>query len=363
MLTHRAAMMVVVFLAVAGTRAGAAGPAKPKAAAAEAAPSSDLFQRISDDYLNGKWNELEEELRDSKPAAGLDAEQRAELAAIRKAVGEGRPAWWQACKEGRKGPFRAAVWGRTLDLTFDPAGKSGVQMNTVGNLRSFTVSWAVADMDNPQHAEHGFSKGDLADLNVWSTLGMTLCWAQLPPQALAGLSEQGKLRLLRFQDFRGNLTGLYYGTPKTRRWAEFLYLLAWNAKYAKMPNVNARKAAGAMFLAEVLSQPSKYPSLPLPKTAPGERIEEKLAEHYRNWIERHSWTVAEDLALRKAMQTFAAANDQSVYRTQQVVLPNRLKVSLDPEGDAAFRTGRDAWLKAQVEKAGSLTTNHTNDTN
>ncbi len=170
-------------------------------------------------------------------------------------------------------------------------------------------------------------------------------------QALAGLSEEGKARLFRYLDFRGYVTALYYGTPKSRRWGEFLYLLAWNKKYAQMPNVNARKAAGAMFLAEVLSEPSKYPSLPLPKSAPAENTEEKLAEHYRNWIEKHSWTVAEDLAMRKAIQAFALANDEGVLRSQQVALPNRLKMSLDPAADAAFGADRDSWLKTQLEKA------------
>jgi hypothetical protein len=356
MLARRTAGLAAIFVAAAVGHAWAAGPAKPKTTVPDGGPSNDAFRRICDDYLNGKWQDLEPALRVGNTPAGLDAEQRGELAAIRKAVGEGRPAWWQPCKDGRGGPFRAVVWGRTLDLTFDPAGKSGMQMNSIGNRSSFTVSWAVADMDNPQHAEHGFSKGDLTDLGLWSTLGMTLCWSQLAPQALAGMTEQGKLRLYRYQDFRGNVTALYYGTPKTRRWGEFLYLLAWNEKYARMPNVNARKAAAALFLAEVLTEPSKYPSLPLPKAAPVEKTEEKLAEHYRNWIERHGWTVAEDIALRKAIQAFAAANDQNVFRTQQVVLPNRLKVSLDPEADAAFRAGRDAWLKAQLEKALGATT-------
>ena len=87
------------------------------------------------------------------------------------------------------------------------------------------------------------------------------------------------------------------------------------------------------------------------ENAPTENIEEKLAEHYRNWIEKHSWTVAEDIAMRKAIQSFALANDEGVLRSQQVALPNRLKVSLDPEADAAFRADRDTWLKARVEKA------------
>ena len=316
MLTFHNSKFAVVLLALVAANAWAAVGEKPKTRDAEMAASSDQYQRICDDYLSGNWQDLEPALRNGKALAGLSAEQRAELAAIRKAVGEGRPPWWQMCKAGRRGPLRPVVWGRALDLRFDPGGKSGVRMNSTGNRVTLTVSWAAADMDNPQHAEHGFSKGDLADLGLWSTLGMARCWSELAPQALAGLSEEGKARLFRYLDFRGNVTALYYGTPKSRRWGEFLYLLAWNKKYAQMPNVNARKAAGAMFLAEVLSEPSKYPSLPLPKSPAAENTEERLAEHYRNWIEKHGWTVAEDLAMRKAIQSFALANDEGVLRTQ-----------------------------------------------
>ena len=155
---------------------------KPKAHDAEAAPSDDSYQRICDDYLSGNWQDLEPLLRNGKALAGLSAEQRAELAAIRKAVTEGRPPWWQACKAGRRGPLCAVVWGRALDMRFEPGDKSGVRMNSTGNRISLTVSWTAADMDNPQHAEHGFSKGDLADLGVWSTLGMARCWSQLAPE-------------------------------------------------------------------------------------------------------------------------------------------------------------------------------------
>jgi hypothetical protein len=351
MLTSRSTEFAVVVLALVAASAGAVERDKPKNGNDEAVHSSDPFQLICDDYLSGKWLNLDPALRNSKALAKLSAEQRAELAVIRKAVGEGRPAWWQACKAGRRGPLRAVVWGRTLDLRFDPASKSGVRMDSAGNRMLLTVSWTAADMDNPEHAEHGFSKGDLADLGLWSTLGMSRCWSQLPPQALNGMSEEGKTQLFRYLDFRGNVTALYYGTPKSRRWGEFLYLLAWNKKYAQMPTVNARKAAGAMFLAEVLSNPSKYPSFPLPKTSPPQDVEEKLAEHYRGWIEKHGWTIAEDISLRKAIQAFAAANDESVLRAQQVALPNRLKVSLDPEADATFRAARDRWLKGQVEQA------------
>ena len=156
---------------------------------------------------------------------------------------------------------------------------------------------------------------------------------------------------MRYQDFRSDVTGLYYATPKARRWGEYLYLLGWKDMYAKMPTINARKANGAMFLVEVLTDASKYPSLSPPKEIPAEKTEEKLAEYYRDWIETHGWTVAEDIALRKAIAKFALANESDLVRSQQMVmLPNKLRISLDPEeDDKKLRPMRDAWLKAHLK--------------
>jgi hypothetical protein len=122
-------------------------------------------------------------------------------------------------------------------------------------------------------------------------------------------------------------------------------------KYNQMPTVGSRKAAGALFLAEILANPAKYPSIRLPSALSEDGSEEKLAEHVRNKIEKHSWTIAEDKALREAIKSFAAANENGVLQSQKAVLPNKLAVSLDPEADKPLRSKRDAWLKLQFDKA------------
>ncbi len=337
--------------------AWAARPAKSKAGSKEDAPAAgDLYGPLCKAYLDGAWENLENDLKPGNEPPGLTAPQREELAAVRKAVAECRPAWWQTCKAASaKVQIHPTVWGRTLDLAYERAtGKpSSVQMSLVNNRLFLTLSWPADEMDSPQNAEHGFSKGDLNDLSVWGTLGMALCWSQVPIQSLVNQGEKERVAWARYQDFRGDVTGLYYGTPKARRWGEFLYLLSWKEKYAQMPTVYARKANGALFLVEVLTEPSKYPSLPVPKNVPAENTEDKLAEQYRNWIEKHAWTVAEDIALRKAIQEFAAANNEpDLIRTKQVVtLPNKLKISLDPAADATFRPQRNVWLKKQLDQA------------
>ncbi|MGA2058865.1 MAG: hypothetical protein ABSG67_00180 [Thermoguttaceae bacterium] len=321
-------------------------------AKSEGAKSNDLYARISQAYLDGNWDELEKVLGDSsKEIEALSSAQQADAAYVRGALAQCKPSWWNQCKKAKKVEIRPVVWGHSLKLWYDPAGKEGVEMKSAGAAKALTVSWQAADMDNPEHAEHGYSKGDLCNLGAWNTIGIAMVWSQTSAQALANRSGADKLRLDRYQEFRGHLAGLYYGTPRARRWGLFLYLLSWLDKYSEMPTVGSRKAAGAMFLAEILANPAKYPSIPLPGALSEDGAEEKLAEHVRNKIEKHSWTIAEDKALREAIKSFAAANETGVLQAQKATLPNKLSVSLDLEADKPLRPKRDAWLKSQFDKA------------
>ena len=144
--------------------------------------------------------------------------------------------WWQSCKAGKKILFDAIIWGRNLNTTFDPSGK-GVQFKTVDETPYLTVSWDSKDMDNPNQAEHGYTKGELCNLGVWCNLGVGEAYTSLPIQAFVNLDEHGKAALTRFVDFRGDVTGVYYGTPRARRWGIWLYSAAYTDKYSKMVNV------------------------------------------------------------------------------------------------------------------------------
>jgi hypothetical protein len=322
------------------------------AAKSDAAKSSEIYERISQAYLDGNWDELEKILGDSsKELEALSASKQADVSYMRSALAQCRPAWWNQCKKGKKAEIRPVVWGHTLKLWYDPAGSEAIEMKSAGAAKALSVTWPAADMDNPEHAEHGYSKGDLCNLSAWSRVGIAMVWSQIPAQTLANRSGQDKLRLDRYQEFRGNLTGLYYGAPKARRWGLFLYLLAWMDKYSQMPAVGSRKAAGAMFIAEVVGNPGKYPSITLPKDLPADGAEGKLAELIRNKIEKHGWTIAEDKALREAIKSFATANESGVLQSQKATLPNKLTVLLDLEADKPLRVKRDAWLKSQFDKA------------
>ncbi len=333
------------------TTAWAAGRAAKSKGADDAKASSDSFQRICKAYLDGAWEDLEKDLQPGKDPPGLATEQREELEAIRKAVAECRPAWWQSCKANAKGPIHPVVWGRKLDLTYEP-GELGLKMNYGADHIAITVSWVATEMDSREKGGHGVTRGAGSDFYLWYTLGTAHTWTQISVQSLTNLSEKDRLALGRYQCFRSGLTAFYYTTPEARRLAAYVFCSTWPKHYEK-EDAYPRKANGAMFLAEVLTDPAKYPSLPMPKNIPADGAEEKLADLYCDWVQKHGWTVAEDIALRKAIHKFAETNTdtRSLPKLQLVTLPNDLKISLDPAGDEKLRPLRDAWLKKQFDKA------------
>jgi len=317
---------------------------------ARAADAAGVYPQLVADYMAGKWDDVEAQLKtNAREIAALPPDLAADVRYIRLTLGQCHPEWWNRCKAGKKCSFMLAQWGRTCSTTFDPAVQ-GIQFQSTGGRVALTLGWDVKDMDNPQEAEHGFTKGEINNLSVWATLGTGVAGSTLPGD-LFGNDEARKLLLNRYLDFRGDLSGTYYGTPRARRWGLWLYLAAFMDKYARMPTVMARQALGAMMVAEVAGHPELYPSIKLPKSAAAEGAEKEVALHIKDGIEHHAWTLAEDRTLRAALKTFAEANEQVAARTGLVKLGNGLKVALDPARDAEIRRLRDAWVKAQLEKA------------
>ncbi|MFI5380406.1 MAG: hypothetical protein ACHRHE_14000 [Tepidisphaerales bacterium] len=311
-----------------------------------------IYDKIVQQYMSGKWDDLEQELKTSSAEIGtLPAALKQDVTYIRLTLAECRPPWWKQCKAGQKPSIKSTLWGRNIDFAFDPAGKGGVQVQFNGPRRDVTVSWSTADMDNPDHAEHGYSKGELNSLSVAATLGMGQYYAILPLESFVNLNEQQNLQLSRCFDFRGNITGVYYGSPRARQWGFWLYMAGYMEKYQKMPTINGRKAVGALFVNEVVANPKKYPSIKLPNTLDVEGAEEKLALKLKDWIEKRQWTLAEDRSLRDAAKAFATANDAVLKQGGNVTFANKLVMSLDPDADVALRSKRDAWVKAKFDEA------------
>jgi hypothetical protein len=318
--------------------------------AATADVQAGAYARVVDEYMQGKWDDLQKDLSPRNPDLGtLTAGQKADVQYLRTTLSECRPPWWQQAKSGQEFNFEPAVWGRSLRASFDPGQTSSVSLSYNNGQASLTLKWDVTDMDSPAKAEHGFSKGELNDLSVWSSIGMGEAWTRVPVQSMVNMSDATKTQLQRYLDFNADVVGVYYATPRARRWGLWLFCAAYLNKYAAMVTVNSRKAVGSMFLGEVVAHRAKYPSIRLPDL-PSEKIEENLCIQLKNNIEKHPWTLAEDRSLREALKSFAAFNQRSLLQTGVVRLPSGLPLALDPSADQADQVARDEWLKRALDR-------------
>ena len=314
----------------------------------------DSFHHLLDAYLDGKWDEVEGMFTGSgRELQAIPLSEQPKVNYMRQTLAECRPEWWKRCKAAERFAFAPNVWGRAVKATFDPAAKSSVQLSLSRGQLALTLTWPTADMDNHAAAQRGFSKGDLACLSVWSTLGMAEAWSAIPLEAQNNLKADARVLLQQYLDFRSNVTDVYYGTPKARRWGLWLCLVMYVGENATNPVRTAREAVAAMFMSEVVANPTKYPSIQLPKGLPVEGLEEKLAWELRLRIEKHGWTLAEDKCLRAAIAAFALVNGRQAHLRGQVTLANGLVVALDPEKDKLLRPKRDLWFKTKMDSAGA----------
>ncbi|HSU67408.1 MAG TPA: hypothetical protein VLJ39_11085, partial [Tepidisphaeraceae bacterium] len=111
-----------------------------RAANAQApARSENLHDAIVSEYLDGKWDVAESRLPDvARSNPPLSRQELADVDYVRKTLAECRPGWWKLCKAGKKVSFRTAVWGQSQGFTYDPAGKTNLQINVVNGAAAIT---------------------------------------------------------------------------------------------------------------------------------------------------------------------------------------------------------------------------------
>ncbi len=321
------------------------------AATTQSTPAADLHKKFTDLFMEGQWDDLERDLAAAKEIPGLSPAQKSDLTYIRKSLADARQPWRKQAKLGKTFNFKPVVWGRPLIASFDPTAKASVQMNFTNAQAFATLMWPSADMDSTAPAEHGFTKGELCDLGLWSSLSMADAWSNIPLQTMAALNEPGRTQMQRYLDFRSCVGGLFHALPRARLLGLGQHSASFMNGQATNPTINARRAIGAMLIVEVLTHPDKYPTLQ-PSAEKDDWNEEAVALHFKDLIEksRAQWSFAEDKSIREAILKFATPNEALVLKTGKVTLPNNLPVALDPEQDKPLQEKRTAWIKTQMEK-------------
>jgi hypothetical protein len=194
----------------------------------------------------------------------------------------------------------------------------------------------------------GFTAGDRAEADLWQLIGNGAALLRMPSRALVAWHQRDAARLQQYHTLRGYLAALGVCSPRARRACLVLQLAGYADKYGGGSRAPCRRAIASMFIAEVLADPARWPSVPLAQGLPPESPEENLMGQFGA-----DWTLAEDMALRAAAARWAEANDKDVLEQGKVVLPNKLVVMFDPKADEPRARERDAWVAARLAESAS----------
>jgi hypothetical protein len=329
-------------------------PATTRAATAPTTAAAELHAQILDKYIAAKWDTLATDLAKTKDINAMTKDQQADVAYVKQAVADGRPAWWDSLKQGRKTIIQTRIWQKTLNLTWDPALTPGsINMSqTPGGPIAISVNWLSADMDSTEIAEHGFTKGDLAYVGIWGAMEAAQLYGVLSVQQVNNLNEKDRTKLSRFMGFRQAVAAAYYGTPRARRWISFLAFDGYIASHLTNEGFIPRRGLAVMLEQEIVSHPARYPSLRIPRNLTAETAETNLATNLMGQFERTTLTFAEDKALREAVKEFAQANTQTIYAGGKITLPSKLTLPLDPSEDGDGPAKRGTWLLEEIAHPG-----------
>jgi len=351
------AVTAAVCLAPAGrTAAQAAGGEDPKVAAAR------YYDLLLDQYMHSQWAEFEKAVKQSSThQRHLTAEQRGDLAYMRKTYAEFRPSWWKYTKASKNTTFTAQIWGKSFKANYMPSEFLGFQVPVGIDERTgrfqILVTWqphlvnSTKLLDDEGAKPHRLTEGDLAEAIVWHELGHNYVTQSFPASQVMALYDNYSLLFSALQEYYADMTALYHCTPQGRKATLTLRVpdLRWND--VNDSHVRGAHAIGSWILATVLSDLSQWPSFHLPTKVADKEIERETILYMYQHIDPQ-YSLAEDRALREMIGKFMRTHGASVLRKKGTLsLPSGLEFKIMTAEDRQNQAQRDAWVKTQLEKA------------
>jgi len=345
------------------------GPAA-RPAAAQAAPggadarlaAQRFYGKLVDEYLHSDWAEFDESMKEqAKHTPFLTTEQASDVTYMRQAGAEYRPSWWKYTRSSKNVSFTARIWGKSFKANYMPTGMLGVQMPVGIDERTgrfqIIVSWQphMVDSTKPREDEyekaHRLTEGDHSECTVWHELGHNYVSECLPAAQIMALYQNYHLLLESLQEFYADMTALYHCSPQGRKATLFIrtFELRWND--VDDPHTRAAHAIGSLLLSNILSDVTQWPSFRLPTEVPATDVERNAILYMYKHVDP-GYTLAEDRALREFVGQYIRKQGGNVLRKKgQLDLPNGLQFKLLTSEDRVNQPPRDAWVKAQLEKA------------
>ena len=218
------------------------------------------------------------------------------------------------------------------------------------------VTWKPNLVDNPKAASGdlatrlGVTLGDIAEVIVWHELGHNYLTVFLPTRGIIDAYENHQILFRHVQEFFADITAIYHSSPKARRVAMLMRLNELANYDEAEPHARGAHGIGSIFLADVLENPNKWPSVHLPGAIASEDVERNtLIYVYENWDK--AWTLGEDQALREMYDKFLQKNGKKILQYRGTfTMANKQKFSLTVSDDRAYQTQRDLWVKSKLKE-------------
>jgi hypothetical protein len=335
-----------------------AADAKDEQAATVEAQNS--YEQLVDVYMHFDAKAWDAACKDSlKFNSAFTARQKADISYMRRSAQEYRPDWWKNTKSSSSVSFPATIWGKTITANYKPSafiGGQGLVFDEEGNLH-VVVYWQPHMVDSTKALEgdaaaaHQMKEGDEAEAIIWHELGHNYVTLGFDLNQLRELYTKYIILYMSLQEFYADMTALYHCSPPGRKATFLIRVPGFHWNDVNDEHVRGALGVGSYLLANILSDPAKWPSFHLPTTVPETDPERKCILYMYEHLDP-GYTLDEDRNLRELVGNLILRQGASIFRSKGVIpLPNKLEYKLTPSEDRDLQVKRDAWVAAELKKA------------
>lgn len=335
--------------------------AEAKNEQAATAEAQSCYEQMVDTYLHFDVKAWDTACKASLKFTGsFTAQQKADIAYMRRAAQEYRPDWWKSTKSSTSVSFPVTIWGKTFTANYRPSaglGYSGIFDFDEAGRPVIVLSWQAHVVDSTKPLEgdaaaaHQMKEGDEAEAIIWHELGHNFVSLGFDLNQLIELYKKYQILYNSLHEFYADTTALYHCSPPGRK-ATFLIRISglhWND--VNDEHVRGSMGIGSYLLANVLSDPAKWPSFHLPTTVPETDAERKCILYMYEHLDPQ-YTLDEDRNLRELIGNLYRKQGASIFRSKGTIsLPNKLEYKMTPSEDRDLQVKRDAWVAATLKKA------------
>jgi len=317
--------------------------------------ASPLYDEFVNRYLSGDWSKLNQDLAARTPQmGGLPAGNAADMAYIRAAVLECRPAWWDKVKAGAAFSFEATVFNRKLPVSWSAANQYSDNAATRSGKVIVLAAWPAQWMDTTGALDPNlgllippgsYTDFEFTQFAIWQGIGRHCPMVELGEKGVALLDKTDEHYVDLHRQFIGVAAAMYYVTPASRYVAVVECHNAWDPPRRNNATWNGRRYFTAFLVGEFLAHPEKYPSIKLDipelgEEGPKDALPEQnlFTSFISNALMTNKLTLAEDCALRQAIWEFALANTD--WTADHITLPVGGSIAFDAAKETEAANGR-----------------------